>query len=199
MDMFYKKNAAPLRRSSSWTFDEKILVQALYKVLLSVSKKYPVVLYIRDVEKFLHKSPKMYLLFEKLLNKLEGPVLILGSRIVDMNSDEESNDRLTVLFPYNIEIKPLENENHLVSWNSQLEEDMKMIQFQDNRNHIMEVLVENDLECDDLGSICLSDTMCHSMYIEEIVVSAVSYHLMNNKDPEYRIGKLVLSTKRLAD
>ena len=62
MGMFYKKNAAPLRRSSSWTFDEKILVQALYKVLLSVSKKYPVVLYIRDVEKFLHKSPKMYLL-----------------------------------------------------------------------------------------------------------------------------------------
>ena len=199
MDMFYKKNAAPLRRSSSWTFDEKILVQALYKVLLSVSKKYPVVLYIRDVEKFLHKSPKMYLLFEKLLNKLEGPVLILGSRIVDMNSDEESNDRLTVLFPYNIEIKPPENENHLVSWNSQLEEDMKMIQFQDNRNHIMEVLAENDLECDDLGSICLSDTMCLSKYIEEIVVSAVSYHLMNNKDPEYRIGKLVLSTKRLAD
>ncbi|AQK91114.1 P-loop containing nucleoside triphosphate hydrolase superfamily protein [Zea mays] len=191
-------STAPLRRSSSWTFDEKILVQALYKVLLSVSKKYPVVLYIRDVEKFLHKSPKMYLLFEKLLNKLEGPVLILGSRIVDMNSDEESDDRLTVLFPYNIEIKPPENENHLVSWNSQLEEDMKMIQFQDNRNHIMEVLAENDLECDDLGSICLSDTMCLSKYIEEIVVSAVSYHLMNNKDPEYRNGKLVLSTKSLS-
>jgi hypothetical protein len=164
-----------------------------------VSKKYPVVLYIRDVEKFLHKSPKMYLLFEKLLDKLEGPVLVLGSRIVDMDSDEELDDRLTVLFPYNIEIKPPENENHLVSWNSQLEEDMKMIQFQDNRNHIMEVLAENDLECDDLGSICLSDTMCLSKYIEEIVVSAVSYHLMNNRDPEYRNGKLVLSTKRLAD
>ncbi|XP_066400777.1 uncharacterized protein [Miscanthus floridulus] len=191
-------NSAPLRRTSSWTFDEKILVQALYKVLHSVSKKYPIVLYIRDVEKFLHKSPKMYLLFEKLLNKLEGPVLVLGSRIVDMDSDEELDDRLTFLFPYNIEIKPPENENHLVSWNSQIEEDMKLIQFQDNRNHIMEVLAENDLECDDLGSICLSDTMCLSKYIEEIVVSAVSYHLMNNKDPEYRNGKLVLSTKSLS-
>ncbi|CAD6233536.1 unnamed protein product [Miscanthus lutarioriparius] len=191
-------NTAPLRRTSSWTFDEKILVQALYKVLHSVSKKYPIVLYIRDVEKLLHKSPKMYLLFEKLLNKLEGPVLVLGSRIVDMDSDEELDDRLTVLFPYNIEIKPPENENHLVSWNSQIEEDMKMIQFQDNRNHIMEVLAENDLECDDLGSICLSDTMCLSKYIEEIVVSAVSYHLMNNKDPNYRNGKLVLSTKSLS-
>lgn len=138
----------------------------------------------------------MYLLFEKLLNKLEGPVLVLGSRIVEMDVDEELDDRLTVLFPYNIEIKPPENENHLVSWNSQLEEDMKMIQFQDNRNHILEVLAENDLECDDLGSICLSDTIGLSKYIEEIVVSAVSYHLMNNREPEYRNGKLVISAKR---
>ncbi|KAG2586049.1 spastin-like isoform X2 [Panicum virgatum] len=191
-------NTAPLRRASSWNFDEKILVQALYKVLHSVSKKYPIVLYIRDVEKFLHKSPKMYLLFEKLLNKLEGPVLVLGSRIVEMDSDEELDERLSVLFPYNIEIKPPENENHLVSWNSQLEEDMKMIQFQDNRNHILEVLAENDLECDDLGSICLSDTIGLSKYIEEIVVSAVSYHLMNKREPEYRNGKLVISAKSLS-
>ncbi|TVU22963.1 hypothetical protein EJB05_32686 [Eragrostis curvula] len=191
-------NPAPLRRASSWTFDEKILVQAVYKVLHSVSKKHPIVLYIRDVERFLSKSPKMYLLFEKLLNKLEGPILVLGSRVVEMDSDEEMDDRLTILFPYNIEIKAPENENHLVSWNSQLEEDMKLVQFQDNRNHIMEVLAENDLECDDLGSICLSDTMVLSKYIEEIVVSAVSYHLMNNKNPEYRNGKLVLSTKSLS-
>ncbi|EEC70216.1 hypothetical protein OsI_00975 [Oryza sativa Indica Group] len=191
-------NPASLRRASSWTFDEKILVQAVYKVLHSVSKKNPIVLYIRDVEKFLHKSKKMYVMFEKLLNKLEGPVLVLGSRIVDMDFDEELDERLTALFPYNIEIKPPENENHLVSWNSQLEEDMKMIQFQDNRNHITEVLAENDLECDDLGSICLSDTMVLGRYIEEIVVSAVSYHLMNKKDPEYRNGKLLLSAKSLS-
>lgn len=171
-------------------------MQAVYKVLHSVFKKNPIVLYIRDVEKFLHKSKKMYVMFEKLLNKLEGPVLVLGSRIVDMDFDEELDERLTALFPYNIEIKPPENENHLVSWNSQLEEDMKMIQFQDNRNHITEVLAENDLECDDLGSICLSDTMVLGRYIEEIVVSAVSYHLMNKKDPEYRNGKLLLSAKR---
>lgn len=195
--LFATNTAAPLRRSSSWTFDEKMLVQALYKVLHKVSKKSPIVLYIRDVEKFLQKSPKMYLLFEKLLTKLEGPVLLLGSRIVDMDfDDDELDDRLSALFPYNIDIKPPENENCLVSWNSQLEEDMKIIQFQDNRNHITEVLAENDLECLDLGSICLSDTMGLSKYIEEIVVSAVSYHLMNNKDPEYRNGKLILSAKR---
>lgn len=136
-------------------------------------------------------------MFQKMLKKLSGAVLILGSRIVDLGEDNrEVDERLTALFPYNIEIRPPENESHLVSWKTQLEEDMKMIQVQDNKNHIMEVLSSNDLDCDDLGSICIADTIDLSNYIEEIVVSAVSYHLMNNKDPEYRNGKLVISSKR---
>ncbi|URE23663.1 AAA-type ATPase family protein [Musa troglodytarum] len=98
----------------------------------------------------------------------------------------------------NMEIKPPEDENHLVSWKSQLEKDTKTIQIQDNRNHITEVLAANDLECDDLGTICLSDILVLSTYIEEIVVSAVSYHLMNNKDPQYRNGKLVITSKSLS-
>ncbi|KHG15545.1 Tyrosinase [Gossypium arboreum] len=40
--------------------------------------------------------------------------------------------------------------------------------------------------------------MALGRYIEEVVVSAISYHLMNNKDPEYRNGKLVISSKSLA-
>ena len=133
-----------------------------------------------------------------MLKKLSGPVLILGSRIVDMGTDyKEVDESLSALFPYNIEIRAPEDENHLVSWKSQLVEDMKMIQYQDNRNHIIEVLAANDLDCNDLGSICVADTMVLSNYIEEIVVSAISYHLMNKKDPEYRNGKLVISSARL--
>lgn len=132
-----------------------------------------------------------------MLKKLSGAVLILGSRIVDPGNDyREIDERLSSIFPYNLEIKPPEEETHLVSWRSQLEEDMKMIQFQDNRNHIMEVLSANDIECEDLGSICMSDTMVLSNYIEEVVVSAISYHLMNTRDPEYRNGKLVISSSR---
>ena len=108
----------------------------------------------------------------------------------------EVDERLTLLFPYDIEIRPPEDETHLVSWRAQLEEDMKVIQFQDNKNHISEVLAENDLECDDLGSICHADTMVLSNYIEEIVVSAISYHLMKTKEPEYPNGKLVISSNR---
>lgn len=192
-------NLAPLMRNSSWAFDEKLLIQTLYKIIVKVSKTSPIVLYLRDVEKVLCRSEKIYVLFQKMLKKLSGAVLILGSRIVDPGNDyREIDERLSSVFPYNLEIKPPEEETHLVSWRSQLEEDMKMIQFQDNRNHIMEVLSANDIECEDLGSICMSDTMVLSNYIEEVVVSAISYHLMNTRDPEYRNGKLVISSSSLS-
>ncbi|GAU24564.1 hypothetical protein TSUD_149050 [Trifolium subterraneum] len=45
-------NSAPLKRTASWSFDEKLLIQSLYKVLLFVSKTYPIVLYLRDVDRF---------------------------------------------------------------------------------------------------------------------------------------------------
>jgi hypothetical protein len=162
-----------------------------------VSKTCPIVLYIRDVDNFLFRSQRIYNLFQKMLKKLSGSVLILGSRLIDPDNDyRDVDERLTALFPYNIEIRPPEDESHLVSWKCQLEEDMKMIQVQDNKNHIMEVLSANDLDCGDLDSICMSDTMVLGDYIEEIVVSAISYHLMNNRDPEYRNGKLVISSNR---
>lgn len=193
-------NTAPaLKRTSSWSFDDKILIQALYKVLVKVSKTSPVVVYLRDVEKLVFRSQRIYNLFEKMLKKLSGPVLILGSRIVDLNDDNrEVDDKLAALFTYNIEIRPPEDATHLVSWTSQLEEDMKKIQQQDNKNHILEVLAANDLVCDDLDAICLGDTVALSNYIEEIVVSAISHYLMNNKDHDYRNGKLVISSKSLS-
>lgn len=170
---------------------------SMIQVLAKVSKTSPIILYLRDVEQFLCRSQRMYTLFQKMLKQLPGSVLILGSRIVDPENDYRLVDeKISSVFHYNIEIRPPEDKTHLVSWKSQLEEDMKMIQYQDNRNHISEVLAANDLDCDDLGSICLADTIVLSDYIEEVVVSAISYHLTNAKEPEYRNGKLVISSKR---
>lgn len=133
-----------------------------------------------------------------MLKQLSGPILILGSRTVDPDNDfQEVDEKISSIFPYNIEIRPPGDEIHLVSWKSQLEEDMKMIQYKDNKNHIVEVLAANDIDCDDLDSICMADTIVLSSYIEEIVVSAISYHLMNTKEPDYRNGKLIISSARL--
>ena len=164
--------------------------------MVSVSETSSIILYIRDVERLL-QSQRLYKLFDRMLKKLSGSVVILGSRMLDPDEDcEEVDDGIALLFPYNIEIKPPEDEIHLVRWKDQLEEDTKLIQFQDNKNLIAEVLAANDLECDDLGSICNADAMVLGNYIEEIVVSAISDHLMNNNDPMYRNGKLVISSKR---
>ena len=161
--------------------------------MASKSETRSIILYIRDIEKLLHQSQRFYNLFQKMLNKLSGSVLILGSQMLDTEAgSREVDERLSVLFPYKIKIKPPEDETNLVSWKAQLEEDIKTIQFQDNKNHIAEVLAANDLECDDLASICQADTVVLSNYIEEIVVTAISYHLRDKKDPEYRNGKLVI-------
>ena len=106
------------------------------------------------------------------------------------------SEELSRLFPYNIVIKPPEDMPQLKHWNEQVEEQKKKFQIQDNKNHIAEVLEAHELECNDLGSICQADTKLISTYIQEIVVSAISHHLMSHKDPEYRNGKLVISSAR---
>lgn len=45
----------------------------------------------------------------------------------------------------------------------------------------MEVISTNDLNWDDLDLINMVDTIALSNYIEEIVVSIISYHLMQNR------------------
>ncbi|PWA53271.1 P-loop containing nucleoside triphosphate hydrolases superfamily protein [Artemisia annua] len=189
---------ASLKRVSNYPFDEKAFLQELYKVLMSFSETNGIILYIKDIEKFLH-SPRAYKLFDKMLKRLTGSTLVIGSRMSDKHDQiGEVSEKIGSLFPYNIDIKPPEDESLLIDWKAHLEEQTKKSQFQDNMNHIAEVLAENDLECDDLGAICHADTMFISNYIQEIVISAISHHLMRHKEPEYRNGKLVISSTSLS-
>ncbi|KAH0906310.1 hypothetical protein HID58_038137 [Brassica napus] len=150
---------ASSKRSTNLCLDEKLFLQSLYKVVVFVSKTNPLIIYLRDVEKLL-ESERFYKLFQILLNKISGPVLILGSMVLEPEDDcQEVSEGVTALFPYNIEIRPPEDESQLVSWKNRLEDDMKMIQFRDNKNHIAEVLAANDIQCDDLASICHADTI----------------------------------------
>ncbi|KAL0734528.1 hypothetical protein Bca4012_010738 [Brassica carinata] len=189
---------ASSKRSTNLCFDEKLFLQSLFKVVVSVSKTSPLIIYLRDVEKLL-ESERFYKLFQILLNKISGPVLILGSRVLEPEDDfQEVSEGVSGLFPYNIEIRPPEDESQLLIWKNRVEDDMKMIHFRDNKNHIAEVLAANDIQCDDLSSVCHADTMCLSNHIDEVVVSAISYHLIHTIEPEYRDGKLVISSKSLS-
>lgn len=55
----------------------------------------------------------------------------------------------------------------------------------------MEVLSANDLDCEDLDTICMAGTMVLSNHIEETAVLAISYHLMNNRDLDYLLYHVI--------
>ncbi|KAL0701819.1 hypothetical protein Bca4012_057941 [Brassica carinata] len=121
--------------STNLCIKEKLFLQSLYKVGCGLCiRKNPLIIYLRDVEKLL-ESEIFYKLFQILLNKISGPVLILGSRVLVTEDDiQEVGEGVSALFLYSIEIRQPEDESQLLIWKNRLEDDMKMVQFQDNKN-----------------------------------------------------------------
>lgn len=69
------------------------------------------------------------------MNKISGPVLIFGSRVlVPEDNFQEVGEEVPAFFPYNVEIRQPEDKSQLLSWKNRLEDDMKMVQFQDDKN-----------------------------------------------------------------
>ncbi|KAM0843251.1 hypothetical protein ACQ4PT_057839 [Festuca glaucescens] len=184
----------------TWNLDEKILIQSLYKIITSISESSPVIIYIRDVNLLLGVSDKAHSMFKKMLSKLSRKVLIVGSHY--LKSDEDSyyvDDDVSDLFPFILETKPPKENTQLVKWKTQMEEDTRKTLSQVLTNVVAEGLSANSLECDDLDSLDPDDDFkAIANYLEEIMAPAVSYHLMNNKDPEYRSGKLIISSQSLS-
>ncbi|KAL6842582.1 hypothetical protein ACP4OV_027426 [Aristida adscensionis] len=183
----------------SWNLDEKMLIQSLYKIIVSVSEESPVILYIRDVNQFLAASDRAYSMFKKMLKKLSGRVLVIGSSF--LNADQDSDDVeecVSDLFPYVLLTKPPKEKADLDKWTTQMQDDMKKKDTQEFTNCVTEVFLANNLECDGLSSVSPGDYETILNYAEEIMAPAVSYHLMNNKDPEYKNGRLVISSASLS-
>lgn len=184
----------------SWNLDEKILIKSLYKIIASVSECSPVIVYIRDVNLLLGVSDTARSMFEKMLSRLSGRVLIIGSYFLESDEDSDDVDEVVSdIFPYILETKPPKDETHLVKWKTQMEEDTKKTMGQILTNMIAEVLSANSLVCDDLDLLDADDDLkTIANYMEEIMAPAVSCHLMDNKAPEYRNGKLIISSESLS-
>lgn len=176
----------------------ELILFFILQIITSVSECNPVIIYIRDVNLLLGVSDKAHSMFKKMLSKLSGKVLIIGSHFLE--SDEDSyyvDEDVSDLFPFILETKPPTEATQLVKWKTQMEEDTKNTQGQILTNVVAEALSANSLECDDLDSFDPDDDFKDiANYLEEIMAPAVSYHLMNNKDPEYRNGKLIISSER---
>lgn len=140
-------------------------------------------------------------MFQNMLNKQFGRVLIIGSHFLDANQDSDDiNKDLTDLFPYILETRPPNEEAHLQRWRRQMKNDMIKARDEILTHQIAGILSSYNLECDDLSSISsLDDYVDIASYLEDILAPAVSYHLMNNQDPKYRNGRLIISSTRLVN
>ena len=170
------------------------------QVIVSISECSPVILFVKDVNHLLGSSPRAYYLFKKMLKKLSGRVLVIGSHFV--SDDEDSSDvdeDVTELFPYILETKPPKEEAHLQTWKTQMENDIAKVVNETFVAHTEGVLSAYNLECSDLSSIPRDDYLAIGKYLKHIIAPAVSYHLMNNMDPEYKNGRLILSSTRLVN
>ncbi|KAF3495674.1 hypothetical protein DY000_02056753 [Brassica cretica] len=135
------KSSAKTRRNAYVEFcyrfyqtQHRSMLQGEIFPAITLQETNPLIIYLMDVEKLL-ESERFYKLFQIILNKISGPVLILGSRVLVPEDDiQEVDEGVSALFPYNIEIRPPEDESQLLSWKNRLEDDMKMVQFQDNKN-----------------------------------------------------------------
>ncbi|KAF8657509.1 hypothetical protein HU200_060071 [Digitaria exilis] len=182
----------------SWNVDEKILMRSLYKVIVSVSECSPVILYIRDVDMVLENSERTYSMFQKMLKKLSGQVLIIGSYLLTGDTDNYVDKDVSDLFPYILETKPPKEKAQYEKWKTQMETDAAKIKTDIFIKLITDVLSANKLECDDLSSLSLDEMGLIQTHLFDIIAPSVSYHLMNQKDPEYKNGKLIISSKSLS-
>lgn len=125
----------------------------------------------------------------------------MGSHFLNNVGEDSANvdEVVTQLFPYILETKPPKEEAHLEKWNTQMENEMAKNLDEAIITQAAGILASYNLECDDLSSIRRGDYLIIGSYLEDIIAPAVSYHLMNNKDPKYKNGRLILSSKRLVN
>jgi hypothetical protein len=90
----------------------------------------------------------------KLLNKLSGCVLIIGSQFLDGDEDIDDVDKdVRDLFPYILQTKPPKEEARFQKWKTQMETDLAKARTDLFVKLVTEVLSANRLDCDDLSSV----------------------------------------------
>ncbi|KAJ4904343.1 Ubiquitin-like domain-containing protein [Raphanus sativus] len=57
--------------------------------------------------------------------------------LVPEDNFQEVGEEVPAFFPYNVEIRQPEDKSQLLSWKNRLEDDMKMVQFQDDKNQTL--------------------------------------------------------------
>ncbi|XP_075503504.1 uncharacterized protein LOC142540918 [Primulina tabacum] len=108
----------------------------------------------------------------------------------------KSTKLLSKLFPNKVTIHLPQDEDHLVSWKRQLDQDSETLKVKANLHNLRSVLNRNGLGCDGLETLSIKDQSLTNESAEKVVGWALSHHLMTNPKAEAD-ARLVLSTESI--
>ncbi|KAG5534717.1 hypothetical protein RHGRI_022745 [Rhododendron griersonianum] len=117
------------------------------QAIMCASRDSPLILFVKDVDKFVQESSEAYLVMKYLINKLPANVFVIGSQTDTENNKEKEiyfgkyeKDRkltemaklLSNLFPNQIPIEMPEDEKHIAVLKHKFSEDSELIIAKEN-------------------------------------------------------------------
>ncbi|KAF2314999.1 hypothetical protein GH714_037488 [Hevea brasiliensis] len=197
------------------------------EVALDESKRGPLILFVKDIEKSMVGNQDAYTALRSKLENLPERVIIIGSHVqMDIRKEKsqpggllftkfgsnhtalldlafpdketpKTMKQLGRLLPNKVTIQLPQDEALLSDWKQQLERDIETLKAQANIFGIRSVLSRVRLCCPDLETLCIKDQALATESVEKIVGWALSHHFMHCSEASVKEGKLVISTESI--
>ncbi|KAH7851398.1 hypothetical protein Vadar_011044 [Vaccinium darrowii] len=181
-------------------FDKSITNNYL-EAITRASRDSRLILFMKDVDKFLQENSEAYLVIKYLISKLPENVFVIGSQTyTEDNKQEESYSEttklLTNLFPNEISIEMPKDENQIARLKRQFSEDSEQRIAKENITCLHNVLIRWSLVCKELEKLSIVHQKLKYESAEKVVRWALGYQLngypQSNANPNH-----VLSLKSI--
>ncbi|VAI82987.1 unnamed protein product [Triticum turgidum subsp. durum] len=172
--------------------DKQVGIDELNQVISEESKSSTLIVFVKDLERTLTRSPESH---ESLGKELPPGVLIIasytlatsqidkgssGSKLQERNNDY-SIKHLTKLFPNRIYIEPPKDKAQLSYLNKQIRLDAESLRAKANVLSIRKFLTQCEIECHDVEELPITDRLLTHDDVDKVVGYGISYHLEHDK------------------
>ncbi|KAK9161555.1 hypothetical protein Syun_007896 [Stephania yunnanensis] len=173
---------------------DKLAINELFEVACSESKNGPLVVFVKEVEKFIHGKPESYMTIK---SKLENLLRDSFGRLERSKEMSKTLKHLVRLFPNKVPIQQPQDETLLSEWKQHLDRDVETLRANANILSIRSVLNRNGLCCRDLETLHIKDQALTTEDVEKIIGWSVSHCLMQSLEAPVQDTKLVIHSESI--
>ncbi|KAH7851838.1 hypothetical protein Vadar_017134 [Vaccinium darrowii] len=189
----------------------KSITNHYLEAITCASRDSPLILFMKDVDKFVQENSEAYLVIKYLISKLPENVFVIGSQRYTENKKEkesysskfekdkklpETTKLLSNLFPNKISIEMPEDEKQIALLKDQFSKDSELIIAEENIICLRNVLIQSGLDCKELEELSMLHQTLTYESAEKVIRWALGYQLMEYP-PSNASPNLVLSLKSI--